>query len=113
MFSYGKTPYPGLTNAEAAESVLAGKLLGRPENCPDAIYQLMLACWSRDADKRPDFTAIYQTLDGFYRKSSPVPLRAMDSPTLRAQYEFTGTGSQYEVVKKKGKEEEQEILYHL
>ena len=39
-----------------------GVLLGQPEECPDHIYKLMLDCWIRTPEKRPDFTSIIKRL---------------------------------------------------
>lgn len=34
-----------------------------PEGCPTKIYDIMKQAWNIDADKRPAFTEISQTLD--------------------------------------------------
>jgi hypothetical protein len=39
-----------------------GVLLGQPDDCPDHIYNLMLDCWNRTSEKRPDFTMIIKRL---------------------------------------------------
>jgi hypothetical protein len=42
--AYGKStvPYPAMSNSEAAEEVLRGYRLPRPEKCPEELYELML-----------------------------------------------------------------------
>ncbi|XP_032680151.1 proto-oncogene tyrosine-protein kinase ROS isoform X3 [Odontomachus brunneus] len=50
----GQQPYPAMTNFEVLHHVSAGNRLPRPLNCPPALHQLMLRCWSV-ADARPSF----------------------------------------------------------
>ena len=45
MFSYGKTPYPGMTNKKVADNILAGYRMPCPTNCPSEMYEIMLTCW--------------------------------------------------------------------
>ncbi|XP_025263423.1 proto-oncogene tyrosine-protein kinase ROS-like [Camponotus floridanus] len=52
--SLGEQPYVDKTNAEVIIYVLAGDRLPMPLNCPSALYQLMLRCWTA-ADARPNF----------------------------------------------------------
>jgi serine/threonine protein kinase len=54
VFTYGKQPWYELANHEVIQQVTAeGKLLTQPENCPDAVYDLMLACWQQPPDRPP------------------------------------------------------------
>ncbi|XP_076244805.1 receptor protein-tyrosine kinase sevenless isoform X2 [Calliopsis andreniformis] len=52
--SLGQQPYPARTNQEVLHHVRAGGRLPKPLNCPPALHQLMLCCWSA-ADARPSF----------------------------------------------------------
>ncbi|KAG7201761.1 hypothetical protein KM043_004482 [Ampulex compressa] len=52
--SLGQQPYPARTNLEVLDHVRAGGRLPKPLNCPPALHQLMLRCWSA-ADARPSF----------------------------------------------------------
>ncbi|XP_066586207.1 proto-oncogene tyrosine-protein kinase ROS [Prorops nasuta] len=52
--SLGQQPYPARTNLEVLHHVRAGGRLPKPLNCPPALHQLMLRCWST-ADSRPSF----------------------------------------------------------
>ncbi|XP_012264218.2 proto-oncogene tyrosine-protein kinase ROS isoform X2 [Athalia rosae] len=54
--SLGQQPYPARTNLEVLYHVRAGGRLPKPLNCPTALHQLMLRCWST-ADARPSFKA--------------------------------------------------------
>lgn len=35
--------------------------------CPEAIYQLMLDCWQKERNHRPNFASIVHTLDSLIR----------------------------------------------
>ncbi|XP_025266260.1 protein sevenless-like [Camponotus floridanus] len=52
--SLGEQPYAAKTNEEVINYVRAGSRLSMPLNCPSALYQLMLRCWSA-ANARPNF----------------------------------------------------------
>jgi serine/threonine protein kinase len=71
LFSFGKIPYPGWTNAEAVEKVLQGYRLPAPEESTPEVYKIMLVnflfflslltqleCWAKDVNARPSFSAI-------------------------------------------------------
>jgi hypothetical protein len=55
MFSFGKVPYPGLSNAEVADKVLHGYRMESPLNCPSYIYEIMTRCWDAKPENRPTF----------------------------------------------------------
>jgi serine/threonine protein kinase len=57
LFSYGRIPYPGMSNSMTVEKVLNGYRLPCPENCPIEIYNLMEQCWSEEPFDRPSFKA--------------------------------------------------------
>ncbi|XP_025266357.1 proto-oncogene tyrosine-protein kinase ROS isoform X2 [Camponotus floridanus] len=52
--SLGEQPYIGKANEEVINYVRVGGRLPITLNCPSALYQLMLRCWSA-ADARPNF----------------------------------------------------------
>ena len=60
IFSYGYMPYPGRSNVEVIDIVMGGGRLDIPGNCPTTISDMMLSCWTRDADLRPSFAHIVQ-----------------------------------------------------
>ena len=55
LFSYGASPYLGMSNSEAAEKVTEGYRLPQPKICPDEVYFLMQKCWDSNAESRPSF----------------------------------------------------------
>jgi serine/threonine protein kinase len=74
MFGYGKLPYTGLSNSEAAQKVLKGYRMEAPEDCP--VYNIMKRCWEKEADRRPTFkelmTMINQLLQQYPSQESTV-----------------------------------------
>lgn len=59
--SLGQQPYPARTNLEVLHHVRAGGRLPKPLNCPPALHQLMLRCWS-PADSRPSFKVCLENI---------------------------------------------------
>ena len=63
IFTCADLPYgQWRANAEVIEQVIHGYRMPIPDNCPDAIYQLMAKCWDNDPEKRPSFEQISNTL---------------------------------------------------
>jgi len=62
MYSFGYMPYPGRSNLEVIDIVTAGGRLEVPRACPTTISDMMVSCWTRDADQRPSFADIVQRL---------------------------------------------------
>ena len=62
IFSLCLRPYVGVTNAEIAKCVRDGHRLEQPNLCPDAIYAVMLQCWSADPEARPPFAQVASVL---------------------------------------------------
>jgi len=77
IFSFGARPHGDLSNSEVAKSILEGRLLGSPEQCPGMVHELMCQCWSRQPSSRPWFHTIVKELDKLQgsseRKASIVP----------------------------------------
>ncbi|RWS21104.1 insulin receptor-like protein, partial [Leptotrombidium deliense] len=62
MATLASQPYQGLANEQVLKYVINGKIMPRPENCPEKLYQLMLLCWSKNPKRRPTFTEIIEML---------------------------------------------------
>lgn len=57
--SRGKTPYPGIDNADIYTYVKHGYRLQQPKYCPPLLYKsVMSICWNADPNQRPSFTQI-------------------------------------------------------
>ena len=58
LVTYGRLPYPGMTNAEVLSQVEHGYRMPMPPNCNPALYEIMLECWHKDpvsSYRRKDF----------------------------------------------------------
>ncbi|CAH0550582.1 unnamed protein product [Brassicogethes aeneus] len=66
LVTYGRIPYPGMTNAEVLHQVDHGYRMPQPPNCPQALYDIMLECWNRDLMKRPTFETLQWKLEDFF-----------------------------------------------
>ncbi|XP_045527550.1 tyrosine-protein kinase Src42A isoform X3 [Pieris brassicae] len=66
LVTYGRTPYPGMSNAEVMHQVEHGYRMPCPPNCPPALYEIMLECWHKDALKRPTFETLQWKLEDFF-----------------------------------------------
>ncbi|KAG8195414.1 hypothetical protein JTE90_013872 [Oedothorax gibbosus] len=64
MFSYGFQPWPAFTGQQILEAIDEPNFqrLEQPECCPKEYYTLMLKCWQHDANKRPNFSDIFEML---------------------------------------------------
>ena len=45
-------PWKGISNVEAAQNILSGKLLLIPDTTPSMIKALMIMCWNKDGNNR-------------------------------------------------------------
>ena len=68
IITYGRFPYPDMTNAEVLSSIEKGYRLLCPMNCPDYLYSIMKECWSQDPATRPTFEALKTKLDNFIKE---------------------------------------------
>ena len=66
IITYGRFPYPGMTDAEVLERLSQGYRMGCPANCPKELHDVMLECWSEDSDNRPTFESLQWRLEKFY-----------------------------------------------
>lgn len=66
LITYGRIPYPGMTNAEVLHQVEHGYRMPIPPNCPPALYEIMLETWHKDPMKRPTFETLQWKLEDFF-----------------------------------------------
>lgn len=66
IYSYGMQPYSGYSNPEVIHLIRSRQLLSCPDNCPTAVYSLMIECWHEQAVKRPTFADISHRLRTWY-----------------------------------------------
>ncbi|CAF3798026.1 unnamed protein product [Adineta steineri] len=59
LMSRGKTPYPGIDNADLFTYIKNGYRLQKPTYCPPLLYKSAMAlCWHIDPTQRPTFTQL-------------------------------------------------------
>ena len=56
LFSYAQRPYESLSDKEAMNVIIEGKLLQCPDECPASLYTLMKDCWTLDPRERLTFS---------------------------------------------------------
>lgn len=66
IVTYGRIPYPGMTNAEVLHQVEHGYRMPCPPGCPQALYDIMLECWKKDENDRPTFETLQWKLEEFF-----------------------------------------------
>ena len=66
IITYGRFPYPGMTNAQAQQQIQQGYRMPRPMGCPDKLYDIMLNCWQEEPANRLTFETLQQKLDDFF-----------------------------------------------
>ncbi|XP_055748186.1 tyrosine-protein kinase HCK-like [Salvelinus fontinalis] len=66
IISYGRTPYPGMTNPEVIRSLETGYRMQRTDSCPQELYDIMLECWKNKPEDRPTFEYLQSVLEDFY-----------------------------------------------
>ena len=66
IITYGRFPYPGMTNAEVLEKIQTGYRMACPPNCPKNLHDMMLECWRDDPSSRPTFETLQWQLEEFF-----------------------------------------------
>ncbi|XP_061112851.1 tyrosine-protein kinase HCK [Conger conger] len=66
IISYGRTPYPGMSNTELIRSLERGYRMQRLDSCPLPLYDIMLMCWKNKPEDRPTFEYLQSVLEDFY-----------------------------------------------
>jgi len=69
LVTFGRIPYPGMTNAEVLHQVEHGYRMAAPQGCAPALYDIMLECWHKDPMKRPTFETLQWKLEDFFTMS--------------------------------------------
>ncbi|XP_054840553.1 tyrosine-protein kinase Lyn isoform X3 [Eublepharis macularius] len=66
IITYGKIPYPGMSNSDVMVALQRGYRMPRMEACPVELYDIMKTCWKDKAEERPTFEYLQSVLDDFY-----------------------------------------------
>jgi len=63
LVTYGRIPYPGLSNSEVLRLLGEGYRMPAPQDCPHKLYLIMLDCWHQDPLERPSFTKLKSCME--------------------------------------------------
>uniref|UniRef100_A0A096MH38 Tyrosine-protein kinase n=1 Tax=Poecilia formosa TaxID=48698 RepID=A0A096MH38_POEFO len=66
IVTYGRIPYPGMSNPEVIQNLERGYRMPAPENCPDELYDIMKECWRERPEDRPTFDYLKHLLEDFF-----------------------------------------------
>ncbi|KAI1231199.1 hypothetical protein IHE44_0008136 [Lamprotornis superbus] len=66
IVTYGRIPYPGMTNPEVIQNLERGYRMPQPDNCPPELYELMRQCWKESPEERPTFEFMKSVLEDFF-----------------------------------------------
>ena len=66
LVTYGRIPYPGMSNAEVLQQLERGYRMPGPPNTPESLYQIILDCWKGNAADRPTFEFLQCHLEDLY-----------------------------------------------
>ncbi|KAM6968769.1 tyrosine-protein kinase Lck [Tautogolabrus adspersus] len=66
IVTYGRIPYPGMSNPEVIQNLERGYRMPKPENCSDGLYNIMCLCWRENSEDRPTFEYLRSVLDDFF-----------------------------------------------
>ncbi|XP_071000343.1 tyrosine-protein kinase Lck-like [Oncorhynchus clarkii lewisi] len=66
IVTYGRIPYPGITNPDVIRNLDRCYRMPCPEGCPEELYDLMMTCWKERPEERPTFEHLQETLNDFF-----------------------------------------------
>ncbi|KAJ4929465.1 hypothetical protein JOQ06_005073 [Pogonophryne albipinna] len=66
IVTYGRIPYPGMTNPEVIRSLDQSYRMPCPDGCPEELYDVMTMCWGQRSEDRPTFEFLQNTLNDFF-----------------------------------------------
>uniref|UniRef100_A0A8C1CEP8 Tyrosine-protein kinase n=2 Tax=Cyprinus carpio TaxID=7962 RepID=A0A8C1CEP8_CYPCA len=66
IVTYGRVPYPGMTNPEVIRNLDRDYRMPCPDGCPEELYDIMLKCWKDRPENRPTFDHIQDILNDFF-----------------------------------------------
>ena len=71
IITYGRFPYPGMTNAEVNQQIQEGYRMPQLTGCPDKLYNIMLNCWREEPANRHTFETLQWQLEDFFIDNDP------------------------------------------
>jgi len=109
VYTGGGQPYAGVPNSEVMGVVQSGIRPPQPATCPDAVYALMLKCWSPEPMDRPDFSKLVAMLSSSELATAAVHLKqhvklggtepehALASVGSAPKYDLAGSAPEYDL----------------
>ncbi|XP_037306228.1 tyrosine-protein kinase Blk [Pungitius pungitius] len=66
IVTYGRIPYPGMTNPEVIRCLDQLYRMPCPDGCPTELYDIMQMCWRQQPEERPTFDFLQNTLNDYF-----------------------------------------------
>ncbi|XP_051951519.1 tyrosine-protein kinase Blk [Xyrauchen texanus] len=66
IVTYGRVPYPGMTNPEVIRNLDRNYRMPCPDGCPGELYDIILKCWNERPEDRPTFDHLQDILNDFF-----------------------------------------------
>ncbi|XP_056282821.1 tyrosine-protein kinase Lck [Pseudoliparis swirei] len=66
IVTYGRIPYPGMSNPEVIQNLERGYRMPKPENCSEGLHNIMGQCWKENPEDRPTFEYLRSVLEDFF-----------------------------------------------
>ena len=93
LWELGRDPFQSYQQAgELRQELQAGCRLGKPDNCSDPLYSLMLSCWEVSPGARPSFAALHRTMEGMRAQLAEQRFQQRFLPGRAGQTELAAAG---------------------
>ena len=67
----GKFMCAGMNNREVLEQTQKGYRMAKSSGIVDGVYEMMLQCWDKAAEKRPTFEHLFMYFDDYFISTEP------------------------------------------
>ncbi|KAL5008210.1 hypothetical protein ScPMuIL_013791 [Solemya velum] len=92
VVTLGSIPYPAIDNSELLQELSLGHRIAKPQNCSQALYDIMLLCWEQEPANRPNFSQLRHVLEQLLEQCSNHDYIKLDfDPESIADYHQTMT----------------------
>ena len=94
VFSFGMQPYWGFPNDAVVDMLRRGKLLEKPESCPDKLYSMIKeGCWATYENERTSFAQLDQSLANLRLSDSDMSITIDEGDALSDVFDETSDGN--------------------
>ncbi|MEQ2169409.1 hypothetical protein GOODEAATRI_024998 [Goodea atripinnis] len=66
IMTFGKMPYPTMTNMQTVQWLAKGHRMSCPPSCPKPLHIIMMDCWKDKDQERPTFETLQWQLEDFF-----------------------------------------------